>query len=571
MGTPKVVVRVDGALLCSGRERMSDPGERSDVRVADIRIPGRFASIPTVTATVYPTKGPRGRPRRREGVFGVVGIEVTDLGDETQVVIQAATAQPGVTVEDDVVCEYVIVGPARRMGDRPDEGKEEVRTETLRPNEVEGAPYPAEPPTEPSPQEWPRTPVPTGPLVGDLKPLNEPTGIEEGGRPEQSIDFDLYTDVDDPTPPINDVGEISVAENGETVMLTGNSFVSFSFDGGGTFTNVNPTTIFPQDDGGFCCDQVVEYVPEFDLFVWLLQYGGSPNRIRIAVQNTDGLRSSNGTAWTYWDFTSPMLGSGTLDYNDMTFGQSNLYWTTQNGDGRVVIRVPLQEMAARGTINFQFTAGTDALWSHVTHNATNAVYWAGHVSNSELRVFSMVDGEGFYSWRTVSINSWPNGTNTDLAPDGTDWMEFESWKHYVFGNALAGDHVWFSWLASSGENFPHPHVQMVRITTSSFALVEQVQIWNSDFAFMDAYLATNSRGELGLDIAFGGPPFFPSNAVGVWGDFVVYYPRLSTRASTRWGDYNTSRRSGEEGDEWVAGGYVLEAGGAVPHFIRFSR
>jgi hypothetical protein len=129
----------------------------------------------------------------------------------------------------------------------------------------------------------------------------------------------------------------------------------------------------------------------------------------------------------------------------------------------------------------------------------------------------MVDGDGFYSWRTVSINSWPNGTNTDLAPDGTDWMSFESWKHYVFGNALVREDVWFSWLASSNQNFAHPHIQMVRINTSSFSLVEQVQIWNPTFSFLDAYLSSNNKGELGLDIAFGGPPYYPSNAVGVWG------------------------------------------------------
>jgi hypothetical protein len=567
MGSPKVVMRLDGTVLCSGSEPMVIPGGAAHVRASEIRIPLQFAAPPTVTATVHPTTV----PAVAGTVFGVSKITIEELGTETQVVIEATNVQADVPVEGDFVCEYVIIGPSRRRPDPGREGNKELRTATLEPNEVRGAPFPPEPPTKPSPQEWPRTPVPDGPLVGDLRPLSPPMWVEEGGRPEQSIDFDLYTNLNDPTPPINDVGEISVAENGATVMLTGNSFMSFSLDGGSTFTNVNPTTIFPQDDGGFCCDQVVEYVPEFDLFVWLLQYGGSPNRIRIAVQNTDGFRSSNGTAWTYWDFTSGMLGTGTLDYNDMSFGRSNLYWTTQNGDGRVVIRVPLRQMAARGTINFEFTAGTDALWSHVTHNATNAVYWAGHISNSELRVFSMVDGEGFYSWRTVSINSWPNGTNTDLAPDGTDWMSFESWKHYVFGNALVGGDVWFSWLASSNENFAHPHIQMVRINTSSFSLAEQVQIWNPKFAFLDAYLSSNHNGELGLDIAFGGPPYYTSNAVGVWGDFVVYYPRLSTRASTRWGDYNTCRRSGSSPAEWVAGGYVLDTGSAVPHFIRFSR
>jgi len=438
------------------------------------------------------------------------------------------------------------------------------------PKQVRDAPYPAEPPIKLPEHAVPPRPVPDGPLVGKLTPLNPAIRVEKP-RPLQAIEFSGYSNLDNPVPPVSTVGEISVAENGQTVMLTGNWFAGFSLDGGATFTYRNPTTIFPQVDGGFCCDQVVEYIPQFDLFVWLMQYGGTPNRIRIAAQRTEALRSSNGTAWTYWDFTSPTFGNGTLDYNDMSFGRSNLYWTTQNADGRVVVRLPIEELAAGTTVHFDYTAGTDALWSHVTHNAAAAVYWAGHVSNSQLRVFSMVDGDGFYSWRTVSINSWPNGTNTSLAPDGTDWMSFESWKHYVFGNALQGKNVWFSWLASSGTNFPQPHVQMVSVDTSAFTLTQQVQVWNPDFAFLDAFLSTNDQGEVAMDIAFGGPPYYPSNAVGVWGDFVVYYPRLSTRASDRWGDYNTSRRSGSLPNQWVAGGYVLDATGAIPHFIRFKR
>lgn len=90
---------------------------------------------------------------------------------------------------------------------------------------------------------------------------------------------------------------------------------------------------------------------------------------------------------------------------------------------------------------------------------------------------------------------------------------------------------------------------MARLNGSTFALEEQVQIWNPDHAFQDAFLSNNAGSEfgsgaaLGISVAFGGPPFHASYAVGVWGDFVVYYPTLSIRSAAQWGDYNTARRS----------------------------
>ena len=197
------------------------------------------------------------------------------------------------------------------------------------------------------------------------------------------------------------------------------------------------------------------------------------------MHTTPELRDSNGTAWTYWDFVSDIFDAeSTLDYNDIAVGENSLWWASQNGTGRVVVRISLREIAAKDIIHFEYTAGTDALWSHLTQNATDTVYWAGHVNNSELRVFSMQDGDGFYSWRSVTVNSWPNGTNTTQCPDDIDWMVFESWKHYVFGNALQEGDVWFAWLASAGGGFPRPHVQMVRIRPETWALEEQVQVWN---------------------------------------------------------------------------------------------
>lgn len=496
--------------------------------------------------------------------------------------------------------------PTSGIGGRPGavgkEQREALRTGTVKPQKTSGAPYPAAPRIERDPNLGDRfEPVPTGPKIGAMRPLSkasrmiaiDPKGVagaDDMRQPKpdapvardrrgQRLRYTFYSELDEAVGSTSACcPEISVAENGQTVMMTGNTWMGLSTYGGANFNVINPTTIFPQDDGGLCCDQVVQYVPQYDMFVWLMQYwqSGDDNRIRIAVQKTANVVASGGTAWTYWDFVSDVFHpTGTLDYNDMSFGKANLYWTSQQADGRVVVRVPLNQLAAMGTVDFGYTAGTDALWSHVTHNATDAVFWAGHASNSELRVYSMRDADGFYSWRNVTINSWPNGTNTDAAPDGTDWLTFESWKHYVYGNARQRGSVWFGWLASSGGGFPKPHVQLVRINTSTFAFEEQVQVWNPDFAFLDPYLSTNSEEELGMSIGFGGGPYYASHAVGVWGDFVVYYPRLSTRATSRWGDYSTVRRSGSKGNEWVAGGYTNEKdamGNSIqlPHYIRFD-
>lgn len=486
-----------------------------------------------------------------------------------------------------LITALLLCGPAPAQNDNA--GKAELKTAVSEPQFTKGAPFPPAKPLNRTPNlEIKAQPVPEGKLVGDMKPLNPAIKILKGslkkrpqGRQLQSLYYKDYREQTNSIPVASGCcPEVSVAENGQTIMTTGNTWMSLSVNGGTSFISVNPSTIFPQSDGGFCCDQVVHYIPKYDIFVWLLQYwrdDKNKNRIRIAAQNTNEVRNSNGTSWTYWDFPSDVFStSGSLDYSDVAWGNESLWWACQHDKGRMVARIPLQELAAKTTVHYAFTAGTDALWSHVTQNGTNTVYWAGHISNSEMRVYDMVDGNGFYSWRSVTVNSWPSGTNTSKCPDGTDWLTFESEKHYVFGNALQKGKVWLSWLAAPGGGFPQSHVQMVKINPATWSREEQVQIWNPDFAFLDAYLSTNNEGEVGMAVAFGGGPYYPSNAVGVWGDFVVYYPRLSTRCVDRWGDYNHSRRCTANGADWIAGGYTNEKDGSgnnivIPHYIRFGR
>jgi len=413
-----------------------------------------------------------------------------------------------------------------------------------------------------------------------MEPMNQLFKLldfKQAGGGQAPVYFPEYNELGDATPIAHRSNpEPSVAKNGQTVMTTGNFWMSLSLDGGQTFTTVNPTTIFPQDFGGFCCDQVLQYVPKYDLFVWLLQYGkdtNGVNAIRIAVQNTQEVRNSNGTAWTYWDFTNTTFASsGNLDYNDMSFGDNYLYWTSSVGGGskRYVIRVPLKELQAKSTVNFQFTGSTNAYWSHVTQNGRNGVYWAGHKDNSTMLVYSMMDADGFYSWREVKINQWPNDSMSSIAANGKDWLKDAWWKTYVRAAAMKGGNIYFAWNASKGDGFPQPHVQMVEINSANFALVKQMQIWNPDFAFAYPYFETNAEGELGMIVAFGGGPYNASSGVGVWGDFVIYYPRLSDLSRENYGHYHTARRSGSEPMRWVGAGYTHQTDGSIiPYYMEF--
>ena len=468
-----------------------------------------------------------------------------------------------------------------------DQGRAELKSGEVQPNTAEGGRYPA---TKPdlnerlNEEEKPHI-VPTGPTRGKTEPQNKeytprelkPEDPQGSGDSQAPLFFREYTEIPAATPIAHNTNpEPSVAENGQTVMTTGNFWMSLSEDGGATFTTVNPTTIFPENYGGFCCDQVLTYVPQFDLFVWLLQYksSGGKNAIRIAVQTTKNVRSSNGTAWTYWDFTNDIFAaSGALDYNDMSFGNSFLYWTSSVGGGanRYVIRIPLKELAAMGTVHFQYTGSTAAYWSHVSQSGTNGVYWAGHVDNSTMKVYSMMDADGFYSWRNVGINSWPNSPMSSIAANGTDWLQDAALKTYVRAAAVSGSSVYFAWNASKGGGFPQPHVQIAQINTSTWTLQSQMQIWNSGFAFAYPYFDTNAERQLGLIVAFGGGSFNASSGVGVWGDFVVYYPRLSDVSKNNYGHYHTVRRSASNTMEWAASGYTHQANGSVlPYYVRFS-
>jgi hypothetical protein len=421
-------------------------------------------------------------------------------------------------------------------------------------------------------------------------PRGDPPGINF----RKNLPFD--------TPNQSTVAEPSGDVGGGVVFLTANWYAAYSTNGGANFTLLDPTTIFPNNvDGGFCCDQIVAYAPGIDRMLWLMQYSQlnsqGESRYRLAAASPAAIKSSGGTAWTYWDITSTQIGfpNEFLDYPDMSVGSNNVYisFDQVNSGGRVIARLPLSEIKSGSTVNFRYTNHNDspmAYGGHLSQNTADEIFWSGHNTNASLRIFSWQEASNDYFWRDVAVANWPNNNAnlTSKTPDNQDWLT----KLRDFpGNAVLGcarvfssggqpvNQVWFSWSAPSGNGFPQPHVRLLAVDRSNnFKVVEQGQVWNPNYAFAYPAMASNAKGELGMSMEWGGGGNFENHVVGIWKDFQLYATTASTAGTPRFGDYTTIRQDAAAPALFDAFGYgvLLGVGSGAPpnpdtHFVVFGR
>lgn len=507
--------------------------------------------------------------------------------------------------------EYITLPPSAP-------GSARVRLTEVLPKTVSGAPYPHRDPAFPPEVNAQGPPIPTGPRRGNLMPTSPSTSIEMG-RPRvpspgtgdgldaakflnTRTDFagvavknllpqrpDLvfvrnttYGRQGQPNDPSGASGGFTF--NGpQTVLASANWHAAYSNDGGSTFTQIDPTTIFPNNaDGGFCCDQVVHYVHSINRFIWLMQFvsgANNQNRLRIASASPEQLIATRGTGWTYWDLTSAgfNLGNNSMDYPDLSVGDHFLYVSVDANGGLLVARIPLTELRDSLTIHAGYTNpadSTSAYGRHLVQNPLDEIFWAGQPKNSVLRIFSWKEGTNSYFWRDVNVNSYPVDY-TSMSPDGSNWLAslFYTGPGGTRLLNLGGtDQLVFAWSGGRGGGFPQPHIQLVRIRHSNFSVIEQTQIWNSGIGFGFASLTTSANGLLGVSLAFGGGNFFGSPAVGVLGDGVLYAACTSASNSGRYGDYSTVRQAFPNGALFSAEGYCVNAGPrSDSHYIVFGR
>ena len=398
------------------------------------------------------------------------------------------------------------------------------------------------------------------------------------------------------------------------VLATYNTGISFSINGGQNFTDIplfspqpgNPsrTTFFPQSDGGLCCDQVVIYLPNQNLFFWVLQYNpvtvcatncppATPPapaatfritqapRLRVAWATPAAVTANFWNAWTYVDLTginvagvSSGLGIANnewLDYPDLAWSNTFLYVGIDHGlptpgkvytGRRIVARLSLADITnpAATTVGYNFAelTGSNGLnKTHFVQGAPGRIVVGSLDDSSTLRVFTWPDNEGSIRTTIIRISQIQQGGNyTSLAPDNSDWLGVSFPGNItggVYRNVATGlgtpprDEYLFAFDAgaNSGGGRPRAYLRLETLTPSSgnnYNVFSEYDVWNNDYAFAMGGLGTDGN-LIGITLAVGGGTVgFPQFSVGYKDDFVVYQVTNSNATQTiRFGDYVCNR------------------------------
>lgn len=401
--------------------------------------------------------------------------------------------------------------------------------------------------------------------------------------------------------------DMSGAKGGDVVVMSGNLWLKLSVDSGKTFTDVKFNDVFAAEKtyGNWAGDQVIHYVPQIDCFVLYVQSdkgakGGanqSKSVVKVALASQADLKKfSGGKAawWRQWDFTSDDFGLNSwLDFPDVTYGDGFLYINTNTFNrtydsagkakdsftGKLFFELPLKELQAGTGFSFYYGLCADALvYGSPTQNIGNENYWAAHVNNSRMRIYSSKGTDTNFYWRERDLGgNWPMAAVdknnipdiVSAAPDSGDWI---SEDHRIIGATRVNNQLWFAWSAANGNggaggfNFPQPHIHIAKFDIGQdYKFIEQTQVWNADVAFAYPCLTTNSNNEVGISLAWGGGKSFGSHAVGILGDFVVWFGQASTMTSaqtspTRFGDYVHVRLAHPDTRFFSAFGYAVLKG-----------
>jgi hypothetical protein len=444
-------------------------------------------------------------------------------------------------------------------------GSATVTTKTGVTNQTKG-PYPAlpQPPQQesnegraPTPEGTPRSLNPKTPNAAGIQDpgITSYPGVAKGGA---AVGFVINTEsngVNQSFPP--DPSAIGSGGSSNVVLATGNLYIKYSTDGGKTFTTIsNLSTVFgDQPNGGYCCDQVVHYIPSIDRFVWLIQTNQTkdskgnvtgPNSDRVAWAKPSDVAANFNTAWTWFDVSSTFLGLGNdwLDFPDVSTANGNLYISTDDvtKGGLVVSRISYSDMQLPGGSNVSWsftdpTKSTSEEGSHLTQNAAGTIYWAGHNSTSQMRIFAWGDSSNTYSWTDVNNTSYSTSDYTSEAPDGQYWLDPRVKGDAVLGAAFKPavgatkppNQIWFAWTAARDSNFKQPYVRMLWVDDQKFNNVGEFETWNSDYVFAYPALAVNSAtSEVAISLMWGGnDKHYMNHAAGFPLDFLLYITTAS--------------------------------------------
>jgi hypothetical protein len=392
------------------------------------------------------------------------------------------------------------------------------------------------------------------------------------------------------------VGQPSAAINGQVVLYTGNWYAARSADGGSTFQFIDPFSSFPNPPNlVFCCDQVVNYIPSIDTFVWLLQYGPQSGPDADNIQRLAFAKTADAAAgrWRLFDISTQVLRvpGQFLDFPDLAVGANSLYVTTNiftpqgTSAGAAVVRIPIAGIDG-GQPAAQPFLSQDLNSFRVAQNSGATAFFAAHSDTSTLSVFSWPEADAQPKSTNVGVARWIGGQGyQSRTPDGGRWLDRVDPRITgavrVTDAASGDDEVWFAWSVDAGSNQrPNPFVQIARIDATNLTLLDNLNIFDPNSAIAYGSLASNGNNEVAISYMIGGGQQFPSHTVGILTgarkDVLVSAGERSP-LDAQWGDYLTVRAVFPERKLFAATGYTMIGKGdgsnrdATPEFVVFGR
>jgi hypothetical protein len=346
------------------------------------------------------------------------------------------------------------------------------------------------------------------------------------------------------------------------------------------------------------------YLPNQNLFVWLLQYNpvtfcsancppqppGAPlptfaisqtSRLRVAWTTPQAAAADFWNAWTYADLTginTPGVSGGLginanewLDYPDLAWSDTFLYVGVDHGTTtpgqvwtgrRIVARLSLADMvnSSAATLGYSYAELTGANGLNKTHfvqAAPGRMVVAALQDSSTLRIFTWKDNEGSIpSPASIGISQIQQGaTYTSTAPDGADWVAVSFPGNITgaayrrvstgLGGPVRNEYLFaFDAGVNAGAGRPNAYVRLetLALDGDTYSVFAEYDVWNGSYAYALAALGSDGN-EIGITLAVGGGTVgFPQFAVGYKDDFVVFQVTNSNATQTsRFGDYVRNR------------------------------
>ncbi|MEK8093573.1 hypothetical protein WOC76_13710 [Methylocystis sp. IM3] len=402
--------------------------------------------------------------------------------------------------------------------------------------------------------------------------------------------------------------EPSTDQSGKNIFSTANYHAEFSKDNGATWQGLDPFTIFGEQ--GFCCDQATIYDPSSNRQHWVLQY--LPSILPLNASKSldakdpsieDHLVLANSSPgdfinWCPYILRPSDLGrpsDESLDFNDLVVGTHYLYLTTriiqfQGEDyglkALALLRFPLLELAACKPAHFDFVLRTDV----------------GEGQNGELRVPQGISDIAYAGANDphggqgsiFRLLVWPESSKVVKTIDRAvpPFIYYESGgpqcasEDGVVANwcsdsprlfaTKGGGSLWFSWDAQQyGNKRPFPYTRITQIRESDLAVVGSRDFYGLTVAHVQAAIAADRYGNIGLVDFFGGGKhnkhYFPSAMIAILERNRVAPPAVNFFLSGKgigcndgpgpdftgaWGDFHTIRSWQRRDGTWLATTFV---------------